>query len=172
MHRGRRVRERAIRRAGSWALRAAVFCAASSATMGEGNMSDLHQRLMSEEGVGGGHRHVVNDVSGDSRPESAARSSPRAPRPAFRVKRVDERQERRESPTSEKLGTVAATHCRASSPSSSSQTNTMAQATDLKASLGRWSKRLGTLPSLALPTDYPRTSELPAGPKLLRYLGS
>lgn len=37
----------------------------------------------------------------------------------------------------------------------------MAQATDLKASLGRWSKRLGTLPSLALPTDYPRTSEYP-----------
>jgi L-aminoadipate-semialdehyde dehydrogenase len=30
---------------------------------------------------------------------------------------------------------------------------------DVKAALARWTKRLGTLPSLALPTDYPRPSE-------------
>jgi len=34
---------------------------------------------------------------------------------------------------------------------------------ELKAKLQRWSQKLGALPNLALPTDYPRPSEqLPA----------
>lgn len=157
MHRGRRAKGRAIRRVESWALRAAVFCAPSSAAVGDGdgNMTGLHRRLVVGNGRGGSHQHVAgNDVSGHDRPESAAFNQPRPARPAFRVKRVDQQ------PTVEKSDSVLVAGAeRLPSPSSPlHQTPTMAQATDLKASLGRWSKRLGTLPSLALPTDYPRTS--------------
>lgn len=38
-------------------------------------------------------------------------------------------------------------------------TGAEASVVDSKEKLQRWVKRLGTLPSLALPTDYPRPSE-------------